>query len=66
MDRSDAPEYRVLSERRHKAAREYPCDLCRKPILAGSQYFRVAFVEDGVFGSARQHSRFCWMSEEAA
>jgi hypothetical protein len=61
-----APDYRELSALWVVARKEHACAFCRRPILPGTRYWRIARVVDGVFGVDKTHSAtgMCGLDEE--
>lgn len=56
----DEETYIQIGEGRHKAAKEYKCEDCGKPIQKGEVYYRTAFKhEDEVF-ARRTHASCDW------
>ena len=51
-----APDFRLLSETQHISRKERVCRYCKRPIPAGTPYWRAAFLEDGEFKSTVAHS----------
>ena len=56
MQADACPEYVELSERRNVARKFHRCTLCQSHILPGETYHKIAFTEDGHFGTAKH----CW------
>jgi hypothetical protein len=52
----------ILSDRRHKAQRDYTCYICNKPIPKDSIYRGLAYVNDenDTFGYVRYHLACNW------
>lgn len=55
IDLGDPPEYRELSNRLMCASKEYTCDDCGEKIKKGTQYRRIAFLQDGNFEQIIRH-----------
>lgn len=60
--RDEGPSYLKLSMKRVKARKLHTCDACRKPIEAGTFYYRHACIYDGKF----EMHRFHWPNQECA
>lgn len=52
----DGPTVTNYHSEQRKAATDYVCDLCGKPIPQNSQYYRQSWIEDGNYVAIRSHS----------
>lgn len=56
MEDYDGPTVTNFHSEQRKAAADYICDLCAKPIPQGSNYYRQSWKEDGAFVNIKSHS----------
>jgi hypothetical protein len=66
LTNDDAPTCRILSERQVRARKQYVCEYCKKPIMAGTKHWRVAMIYDDNFEFYRSHTPtqlMCWGEE---